>query len=271
MRAVAAMVPDGCVPADIGCDHGFVPIWLVQNGVCPHVYAADVRPGPLMRAKEHIERYRLDAYITTVLSDGLKNVPVCRRPEGIQDEDGRSLGASVMIAAGMGGKLTIRILEGEPDKTCHLSALILEPQSEAWLVRRFLEEHGFFITDEEMVSEDGKFYPVIKADNERTGEGQAIADEKRNRLRLRQAWLGTGNDAAEFDEACYRYGPCLMRKKTPEFLSWLAHIIRKDTALLDQMPAHGLCMQKERISRRRLELENRLRMAESVRTLCENL
>ena len=71
MQAVSALVPKGHVAADIGCDHGFVSIDLVQRGICPHVYAADVRKGPLDRAKEHIAACGLKDKITAVLSDGL--------------------------------------------------------------------------------------------------------------------------------------------------------------------------------------------------------
>ena len=71
MRAVADFVPAGNIAADIGCDHGFVSIFLVERGICPRVFAADVRTGPLMRAKEHIDREGLLSYITPILSDGL--------------------------------------------------------------------------------------------------------------------------------------------------------------------------------------------------------
>ena len=102
MQAVSALVPKGHVAADIGCDHGFVSIDLVQRSICPHVYAADVRKGPLDRAKEHIASCGLKDKITAVLSDGLKEVPVC------------GSGADGFIAAGMGGKLIVSILTAVP-------------------------------------------------------------------------------------------------------------------------------------------------------------
>lgn len=104
MQAVSALVPKGHVAADIGCDHGFVSIDLVQRSICPHVYAADVRKGPLDRAKEHIAACGLKDKITAVLSDGLKEVPVC------------GSGADGFIAAGMGGKLIVSILTAVPGK-----------------------------------------------------------------------------------------------------------------------------------------------------------
>ena len=132
MQAVSALVPKGHVAADIGCDHGFVSIDLVQRSICPHVYAADVRKGPLDRAKEHIASCGLKDKITAVLSDGLKEVPVC------------GSGADGFIAAGMGGKLIVSILTAVPEKTAQLSWCVLSPQSEIWLVRQELTELRFF-------------------------------------------------------------------------------------------------------------------------------
>ena len=82
LHMVASMVEKGSIPADVGCDHGYVAIYLIQNGISPHVFAMDVNEGPLERAREHVEEYGLAAYIDVRLSDGLSGLP-CRggRPE----------------------------------------------------------------------------------------------------------------------------------------------------------------------------------------------
>ena len=67
----ASMVERGSIVADVGCDHGYTAIYLVQNGICPRVLAMDVNEGPLARAREHIREAGLSAYIETRLSDGL--------------------------------------------------------------------------------------------------------------------------------------------------------------------------------------------------------
>ena len=72
MQMVADMVSKGNVLADIGCDHGFVSIYLLENGICPKVIAMDVNEGPLLRAKEHIEERGLSSYIDVRLSDGME-------------------------------------------------------------------------------------------------------------------------------------------------------------------------------------------------------
>jgi len=96
MAAVAGLVPAGVTACDIGCDHGFVAIHLVEAGVCPGMIAMDINKGPLLRAKEHIESAGLSTYIDTRLSDGLEAF-----------EAGE---AECMIAAGMGGRLIVKIM-----------------------------------------------------------------------------------------------------------------------------------------------------------------
>ena len=96
MQALVNMVSQGSVVCDVGCDHGWVSIYLVQKGIADKVYAMDVRTGPLERAKEHIGRYQLEESIETRLSDGLSNLTVGE--------------ADCMICAGMGGPLMMKIL-----------------------------------------------------------------------------------------------------------------------------------------------------------------
>lgn len=289
MKAVAQMVPAGHIAADVGCDHGFVSIYLVRQGICPHVYAADVRPGPLARAKAHAEESGLTAYITPVLSDGLKEVPV-----GSVDMCGEMTGADVMIAAGMGGRLTVRILSDVPEKTEQLSCVVLEPQSEVWLVRRWLSENGFVIVDEDMVFEDGKFYPVIKAKNARRPEADTAAeagsgeengyafstagqssqslsgDSELDRANAEMAALHMQMAAAGLSEercqaACECFGPVLMGQKSAVLLSFLEHTIEKDGGLLRELPDAPDDPEKaRRIEDRRKALRERIELAEKI-------
>lgn len=74
MQALTDMVTPGTVITDVGCDHGFVSVYLVQKGISPRVIAMDVRPGPLEHAREHIREYGLEDRIETRLSDGLHSL-----------------------------------------------------------------------------------------------------------------------------------------------------------------------------------------------------
>lgn len=149
LRTVAGMVTRGHRVCDVGCDHGFVPVYLVQQGISPGVLAMDLREGPLRAAREHVSVYGLEGQIETRLSDGLHNYKAGE--------------ADTLICAGMGGGLMMRILEAEREKTDSFRELVLQPQSEIERFRRFLRERGSVILDEEMVEEDGKFYQVIRA------------------------------------------------------------------------------------------------------------
>ena len=91
LETVASMVTKGNRAADVGCDHGFVPIFLVESGISPLAVAADVRPGPLSRAKEHIKEHRLEEKIQTRLSDGLANNRL------IQDSDAHQKALTAVI------------------------------------------------------------------------------------------------------------------------------------------------------------------------------
>ena len=106
LKAVAGLVTEGASVADIGTDHGYVPIWLIQSGKASRVIAMDVNEGPLERARGHIRSKRLENVISTRKSDGLQALHVGE--------------ADTMIAAGMGGGLVIRILEDSPEITADL-------------------------------------------------------------------------------------------------------------------------------------------------------
>ena len=156
MQALTDMVSKHSVVCDVGCDHGFVSIYLVQQGIAPKVYAMDVGKGPLERAKEHIKEYELEAYIETRLSDGLNALQVGE--------------ADCMICAGMGGKLMMRILKEGSEKARAMKELILQPQSEIALFRAFLRKEGYKVVRENMIYEDGKFYPMMKVVPENKNE-----------------------------------------------------------------------------------------------------
>ena len=96
LSAVAGLVTRGNRLVDVGCDHGYLPVYLYLNHMIPSAIAMDVRPGPLSRAEEHIAQYGLGEYIETRLSDGLAAL-------GTDEGD-------TLVIAGMGGPLMERIL-----------------------------------------------------------------------------------------------------------------------------------------------------------------
>ncbi|MCQ2492180.1 MAG: class I SAM-dependent methyltransferase [Lachnospiraceae bacterium] len=140
--------PCDCM-ADIGTDHGFIPIKLVKEGRCKHAFAMDVGVGPLERAKEHIKSHGLEERIECRLSDGY---------EKLEAEE-----ADSTVIAGMGGDLMVRILSAGLKRDVLTKELILSPHSEWHKVREFLRLHGYKTEKEAMVWEDRKYYVAIKA------------------------------------------------------------------------------------------------------------
>lgn len=182
MQAVADMVSEGNSVCDIGCDHGFVSIYLVEQGISPRVLAMDVREGPLGAAVGHVAERGLGGSIETRLSDGLHNYKIGE--------------ADTLLCAGMGGRLMMRILSEERGKTASFRELVLQPQSQIEAFRRFLYEEGYRIAQENMIEEDGKFYPMMRA----------VAAEGRS---------------AVPDRLSCRYGPRLLEDKSQVLLLYL--------------------------------------------------
>lgn len=147
LKCVAGLVNKGARVADIGTDHAYLPIYLVQNGISNKVYACDVRKEPLRRAKLHIDEYGLSDKITTQLCDGLK---------GINKGD-----VDTVTICGMGGKLMKNILKAGIDKLGNNTQLVLSAQSELRDFRKYLLETGIDIKSEHMLLEDGKYYFIF--------------------------------------------------------------------------------------------------------------
>ena len=146
--SIANMVTPGNRFADIGCDHGFLAMYLIDSGICPSGIASDLREGPLLAARTHIQNAGMADRIKACLGDGLEAI----NPGEIQ----------TIILAGMGGPLMMKILSDRPEVRDSASEIIIEPQSRMIDVRSGIIEQKLCILDEDMVFEDGKYYPVLK-------------------------------------------------------------------------------------------------------------
>jgi tRNA (adenine22-N1)-methyltransferase len=146
----AASMLEGCErPADIGTDHAYIPIYLVQSGKCDRVIATDVRKGPLQKAAINIEKHQLSPKIELRLGDGIKPIR-----EGECDS---------FILAGMGGVVISGILKASPEVVKKAKALVLQPVYTEACLREFLFRQGFRIDDEVLVRDEGRIYVVIRA------------------------------------------------------------------------------------------------------------
>ncbi len=148
LETIIERMPDSGCLADVGCDHAYVAIEAVRRGKAARALACDVRKGPLQQAAEHILCAGLAGKIETRLSDGLEKVAPGE--------------ADSVIIAGMGGPLMERILSEGRHALPGFQELILQPQSDIPHFRRFVMQNGYQIIQEEMILEDGKFYPIMK-------------------------------------------------------------------------------------------------------------
>ena len=145
----AQLVPPGSRVADIGTDHGYLAVYLLREGLCPFVTAADLREQPLQKARENAARFGVSARMRFLLSDGL-----CALPRDAAD---------TIVMAGMGGDLIVRILEAAPWVCSSRYTLVLQPQSAGQALRQYLSAHGFLI-EREALAKDGHFlYTVLRA------------------------------------------------------------------------------------------------------------
>ena len=154
LKGAADFVRKGNRAADIGTDHGYLAAYLVTEGICPFVTAADIGEGPLNNASETLRELGIEEEVKLVLSDGLKNI----EPQSVQD----------IVIAGMGGTLIAGILSQCSWIKKTGVRLILQPMSHAEDVREFLYTNGFSVIEEKCVCDTGRDYCIICA--EYTGE-----------------------------------------------------------------------------------------------------
>lgn len=214
IQAITDMISSGHAVCDVGCDHAYTSIALVESGKCPFAVASDVRPGPLAAARKNIEDALFAEKIETCLADGVPADIHNRLPAG----------PKTLVITGMGGLLICRILDMAGENTAGFDELVLSPQSDLNLVREKLGRIGFTLDDEEMLSEDGKFYTVMRAKRDPGGnEGHADSDH-----------------AGIRSEAELLYGPVLLAKRHPVLRRYLEKQEKVLKGILDSLKTAGL-------------------------------
>lgn len=196
LQSVANLVTRGMRVADVGCDHAYTSIYMIKEGIASHAIAMDINKGPLEKAKANVKAYRMQDQIETRLSDGAKKLDVGE--------------VDALLCSGMGGSLMIKILSDSMDVFHSLQEVILQPQAEIHLVRRFLHEQGFIIEKEIFLKEDGKFYVAMKAKNLHTME------EKERQSAI--AEYGTS-----YEKECYYYYGKQLLEERHEVLEEFLH------------------------------------------------
>ncbi|MBQ9860310.1 MAG: SAM-dependent methyltransferase [Clostridia bacterium] len=150
LSAVAALVRAGSRVADIGTDHAYLPVYLVERGIVPSAIASDIGAGPLEAARRTVVGAALTDRIVCRLGDGLSTV----MPDEVED----------IAVAGMGGETIVAILDSAPWVRDTRLRLILQPMTHAEDLRRWLLENGFTIREEHLIQDKRHLYPVIAAE-----------------------------------------------------------------------------------------------------------
>jgi len=148
LKTIASMIEECDSAIDVGTDHGYVPIYLVENGVIKNAIASDINRGPVEKARKNINQSNVNDKVSCRLGSGLSTVS---RGE-----------VQIAIIAGMGGNLIRDILEADLDVVKEFKYMILQPVQNAEILREYLYITGYDILDEEICNDDGKFYEIIK-------------------------------------------------------------------------------------------------------------
>ena len=149
LACAAARLPRGAELADIGCDHGKLPVYAAVYLEPHRIIACDINEAPLARAALNCRRFGVEGRVELRLGDGL--APVA--PEE----------CTHITVCGLGGETIAGILAAAPWTRAGAHALILQPETSAHKLRRFLYEAGYCIEDEEAVLDGRRVYTLLCA------------------------------------------------------------------------------------------------------------
>lgn len=150
LAAIATFIPPGARVADIGTDHGYLPVFLVERGDINYVVAVDVNAKPLDAARELVNRLSLSDKIAVRLGNGLQVL----KPEEVD----------TVVIAGMGASTMVEILSSCQIVTKSLKRLVLQPMVGAGTLRYWLIQNGFYLVDEQLVKDEGRIYEILVAE-----------------------------------------------------------------------------------------------------------
>ncbi|AZK46852.1 tRNA (adenine(22)-N(1))-methyltransferase [Paenibacillus lentus] len=211
LQHIADRLPPGCRFADIGSDHALLPVWAVKHEAALSAVAGEVNDGPLKAAKRQVAEAGLGQRIAV------------RRGDGLQVIDSGEV--DTITIAGMGGALIASILEAGQDKLAGVKRLILQPNVGEELVRRWLLDHDWYVTDETILEEDGKIYEIITADA--VPDASKLNEELYKERPLQQGKDDAASKLSLTKELLLLLGPRLAAEASDVFLEkWNSEIVK---------------------------------------------
>lgn len=206
--------------ADVGCDHGYVSMYLVLSGISDRAIAMDVRQGPLSAARGNIAEFGLSDRIATRLSDGLLEL-------GPGEADS-------IVIAGMGGKLMINILDRKDIRALGIRRGVLQPQSDLREFREYLRAKGYAVISERIVLEEGKYYFPMLVDFSPAGD--PYKDKLKELSEILSARCGDGESSfAAAERLALRYGAFNILKRDEILFNYLLHGAEVDRSILESL------------------------------------
>ncbi len=207
LKAIEGLILPGETVADIGTDHGFLPMSLWETGKSPHVIMSDIGQGPLKKAETNISKHFRDHQFDIRIGSGLETL----KPGEVD----------VVVIAGMGGQLISDILGSDLNKTRSFSRYILQPRSAQNRLRGWLIDNGFCITDEILVREGKYICEIISA----------------NSWNENMENIPNCSKIAEYDEMDLEISPILFVKKDPLLVEFVENKVRIEEKILAELKA----------------------------------
>ena len=198
LTRVASFVPNGSKVCDVGSDHAYLPVYLIQNYQISCAIAGEVVEGPFLSAKQTVRDYRMENCIEVRLGDGLQILSK-------EDE------ITAVTICGMGGELISRILEAGYSGG-HINGqerLILQPNVAEHFVREWLMNHSYQIVEETVVQDNHRLYEII------------VAEPVGKRV--------------EYTELELKYGPILLKESTELSVAKWTRMNLKNKEILEQL------------------------------------
>lgn len=212
LEMVASFVNEDAFLMDVGCDHALLDIYLYNNRKKINIIASDVNELPLEMALNNLKKYNLEKKIKLIRQNGIENID-------------RNI--DTIVLSGMGTSTILDILFKNPLKLKNVSNIIISSNNDCFILRKTMVNNGFYIKDERIVFENGKYYPIILFNK----------------------------GFKDYNDFMLKYGPILLSNKDVVFIDYIKYLITKKKNILMNLTDKHLDL-KNSIKKEISELEN---------------
>ncbi len=221
LEKIASYVDKNMAVADIGTDHGYIPIHLIISKISTRVIAADINKDPLNKAKANGKAYHVDEFIEYRLSNGLEKINANE--------------VDCIIIAGMGGKLIEKLLIKDKSKLKTFKKIILSPHRDIESVRELLRKYKMMITNESMIYEDGHYYNII------------VVNPQLKFTENHSKFLQITDNSKKLIKIYNKYGKILIEDKNLILKEYIIKDVAKNELLLDKLTDKKLVLRYNEI------------------------